>query len=131
MISGKKWMLAFCVYTRITKLFRELILKELHNVCTKGNYESAQMLSCLIDGYKTQKVYPKLWFDQYVKFPYENLLVRIPQGYKEYLTLEYNEYMKYPPVSERCSNHSILYINLRERKSLMEIKSQIKINNGK
>ena len=63
-------------------------------------------------------MFPKEWFDDYVMMPFEDIEVRVPKHYDEYLTYIYSDYMTPPPVEERRGEgpHSKVYVNLDENK---------------
>lgn len=50
-------------------------------------------------------VYPSIWFNKYVDLPFEGHSFRAISSNKEYLTLEYGDYMTPPPASERVPKH--------------------------
>lgn len=79
--------------------------------------------------YSASHIYPwykevlnKEWFDDYLLMPFEGIDVRIPVGYKEYLTHVYGNYMELPPEEKRVSRHYHYYVNLEERKTIEEIR---------
>ena len=57
-------------------------------------------------------LYPREWFDhaEWVKF--EDTIVPIPVGAKEYLTKRYGDYMKMPEEKERRPEHRIIFMDL-------------------
>ena len=48
------------------------------------------------------KVEENIFYGEGAFINYSNFKVRIPEQYDRYLKFWYNEYMKYPPVNERC-----------------------------
>lgn len=61
-------------------------------------------------------MFPKEWFDEYVMMPFEDIQVRLPKHYHEYLTYIFGDYMTPPPEEERVSEgpHGKLYVNFDE-----------------
>ena len=66
------------------------------------------------------------WFEDSIEMPFEDMTVRAPVGYKEYLSCCYGDYMKLPPVSERVPKHDHYYLNLNEGLSIVEVKNRMK-----
>ena len=57
---------------------------------------------CYFHTYPIEKeLFHKSFFSFYKEFPFENIKVRVPGLYKEYLTQLYGDYMKLPPISKR------------------------------
>jgi lipopolysaccharide cholinephosphotransferase len=73
-----------------------------------------------------QCLYPKEWFSDYILMPFEDIQVRVPVGYKEYLTYTYGDYMELPPVEERVSLHLHYYYNTEKGLPLEKVKKLIK-----
>lgn len=46
------------------------------------------------------------WFHKLVEVPFESTTIKIPQGWDEYLTVLFGDYMKLPPESARKPKHS-------------------------
>ena len=67
--------------------------------------------------------YPKHWIENTIKVPFEDFLINIPQDYHNYLTNEYGDYMKLPPIGMRISNHFHYFIDLNQRLTIDEIRS--------
>lgn len=68
----------------------------------------------------------KSWFDEYVIVPFEDMEVKVPKGYHEYLTFMYGDYMTPPPINNRQSEHIMTYLNLSERIDMKEVKKRVK-----
>jgi len=71
-------------------------------------------------------IFQKAWFDDYLLMPFENLSVRVPKGYHDYLTCRFGDYMTLPPEDERVSDHSRYYINLEEGLNIDEVRERLK-----
>ena len=50
-------------------------------------------------------LYEKKWFEDYIYMDFENLKVKVPSGYDEFLKCHYGDYMKLPPKSEQVPHH--------------------------
>lgn len=50
-------------------------------------------------------LYEKSWFDKYCYMDFENLKVKVPIGYDEFLKCHYGDYMKLPPINEQVPHH--------------------------
>lgn len=69
-------------------------------------------------------MFPKDWFEDFIIVPFENLEVRIPAKYDEYLTYMYGDYMTLPPEEQRKGDgpHGKVYVNLEQNIPLSNIK---------
>lgn len=76
--------------------------------------------------YGTREFFLSEWFKDYMLFPFRDLMVRVPDGYKSYLTVMYGDYMTLPPVDKRVSHHSQYYVNLTEALTLEDVKNRLK-----
>lgn len=47
----------------------------------------------------------KKWFDDYIYMDFENLKVKVPIGYDEFLKRQYGDYMKLPPKEKQIPQH--------------------------
>lgn len=73
--------------------------------------------------YKIEKeIFPKEWFAGTIEVQFEDIFIKLPVGYHEYLTKLFGDYMKLPPVDQQKSHHSQYYCNLREHLSIEEIR---------
>lgn len=67
------------------------------------------------------EVFPKEWFDEYIMMPFENISVRMPIGYKQYLEQQFGDYMTPPPVENRVSHHPKHHLDLERRLTIKQI----------
>lgn len=65
------------------------------------------------------------WFKKSIRVPFEDFEISIPEGYHEYLSLCYGDYMTLPPIEKQISHHSHYYLNLKEKLNLDQIKDRI------
>lgn len=76
--------------------------------------------------YKLEReIFPKEWFSSAIEVPFENVKMKIPVGYHEYLTKLFGDYMTPPPVNQQVSHHSHYYCNLKEHISMKEIRHRL------
>lgn len=50
-------------------------------------------------------LYDKKWFESYIYMDFEDISVKVPIGYHEFLKSHYGNYMELPPMSERTAHH--------------------------
>lgn len=62
--------------------------------------------------WREKEITPKEWFGDGVEVEFEDLLVKIPQNYKDYLTRLYGDYMTPPPLEKRIGHHYTEIIDL-------------------
>ena len=70
--------------------------------------------------------YDKNWFEGYSFTDFEGIKVRLPKDYHSYLKQIYGEYMKLPPIEKQVAHHRQVYVNLKEKLTLSEIKERLK-----
>lgn len=72
----------------------------------KGNYslEDSTLVGCLCWDYYLY-VFDKRLFEDSLTVPFENITVKIPVGYDEFLKIAYGDYMTLPPENERKASH--------------------------
>ena len=75
------------------------------------------------------KIFKTEWFEDAVEKPFEDIMIKIPRDYDDYLKLIYDDYMTLPPVEERISNHLRYFIDIHKRWTIEDIR-KLK-NNGK
>lgn len=69
------------------------------------------------------------WFQKQVEMPFEDTTILLPNGYHEYLSQLFGDYMTPPPPKKQLSHHYHYFIDLDHRLTIDEIK-EIK-NHGK
>ena len=69
-----------------------------------------------------KNVIPKKWIEETIVVPFENIEVRIPKYYHEYLTHIYGDYMTPPPDDKKDDRHVFAFIDMERRWSLEDIK---------
>lgn len=73
----------------------------------KVSFEDAIYVSNLEGAWKEKEVVKKAYFGKGIKMQFEDIMVRIPENYDEYLTSLYGDYMTPPPVEKRPSHHNV------------------------
>ena len=68
----------------------------------------------------TNEVFEKRWFVQHINVPFENTSIPVPNGYHEFLTALYGDYMKLPPSWQRV-NHPVYFIDLKHTLTIEDI----------
>lgn len=66
-------------------------------------------------------IFDTSWFDNPIDWEFENIKIKIPAKYKEYLTSLYGDYMQLPPVEKRVGGHAPYYMNLSKKMTLDEV----------
>lgn len=106
----------FClwVYSRIKgwKFWLNKI-EELANIYSDGDSE---YVGCVVAGYGEKETYHRSLYKE-IKAPFEGYSFSIPQGYDEYLTCLYGDYMKIPPADKQVTRHDFTaYLRKEEKK---------------
>ncbi len=108
------------VYNNKKYTFRTLISK-CEEIAKTYQFEDSEYIINFGGGYGRKEITRRDFFDSYVKYPFEGHLLRIPVGYDGYLKGIYGNYMKYPPIDKRGTNHTHFYINLERKCTKSEI----------
>lgn len=53
---------------------------------------------------KMNLIFKKTWFDDYVLLPFETTSIRCPRNWNTYLSCQFGDYMKLPPIEEQASH---------------------------
>lgn len=110
-----KWM---------TSRVRNRIIKE----DIKEQKDTGAFLVSYYGYYWEREYYKAEWFKEYKLVDFESLKVKIPIGYHEYLTQNYHDYMKLPPVEKQVSHHYHYYLNLDKGMTIDEVRKELKEN---
>ena len=104
------------------KPFQKLSLRMIEKIIRRYPLECSQ--NCMFYEprvYGVKNVIPKEWIEETVWVPFENIQVRIPKYYHEYLTHIYGDYMTPPPDDKKDDRHVVTYLDLEKRLSREEI----------
>ncbi len=66
--------------------------------------------SALLEGYKV--AFPYSYFADYDNASFEDITIRVPIRYNDYLTDDFGNYMELPPVEKRNSGHNVFICDL-------------------
>lgn len=64
--------------------------------------------NCLLHNYETN------WFSKYLLIRFENILIRVPFKFEDYLRDEYGDWKTLPPIDKRNSGHEFYILNIEE-----------------
>lgn len=56
--------------------------------------------------------YDSKWFKKTIVVPFEDIMIKVPEGYDDYLKQDFGDYMKLPPENERTSGHDAYIYDL-------------------
>lgn len=108
------------IKSKNNSIFSEVIKRFMRCVCKKiGNAYFINKLSNLSNLYTLDEseyvslmtwdpdlpLFKKEWFKDYLYADFEDIRVKIPVGYDEFLKLQYGNYMELPPVEQRIPSH--------------------------
>lgn len=112
-------------YSDIEKRLQKFI--EIEKSLTEDEGEWLVDYCCSTDSTIYNHIYPIEWFSDSLKFQFNDVEIKVPKGYHQFLTKIYGDYMTPPPENERMLCHDELryYINLKERLSLEEVKRRV------
>ena len=90
------------------KLIRKMYIKE---ITRYSEYNTKQVVTYGGCGYNKEKIDKSLLSTQ-IEIKFENSEFSCPEGYNEYLTKLYGDYMTLPPEDKRVSHHGIIKLDL-------------------
>lgn len=85
----------------VPQRFHEVIRMNAYKQLTKPMRRDTEFICTIQDFGSIGKKYRKKAFEKVTWVPFEDMLCPIPEGYHEYLTESYGDYMKLPPEEER------------------------------
>lgn len=115
--------LAIALVSIFRSFFQKVSLNTVDKKLRKYPYEESEYCMFYVDVYGMRNAIPKKWVEETIFVPFENIQVRIPKYYDEYLTHIYGDYMTPPPVEKRYDRHDYLFVDLDRRLTVEEIKS--------
>ena len=68
----------------------------------------------------TNEVFEKNWFEKAISVPFEDTSIYVPNGYHEFLSALYGNYMQLPPEEKRVG-HAAYFIDLKHTLTIEEI----------
>lgn len=113
------------IYNNIYKPFKKIVYSHFLKIEQKlQEVKGTDYIRYTVSNYPiTRLIHPKSWIEDTIEVPFENLYIKIPREYDKYLTNEFGNYMKLPPLEKRISDHVYYFIDLTRRMTINEIKS--------
>lgn len=105
------WILTRPVNIIILKLFGYKFWSDLwKKEVSKYDFETSLYTGYVWSRIRTERIFPKKWFESTVLLPFENTYIRCPVQWDNYLKRSFGDYMCLPPESERQihSNNAIV-----------------------
>lgn len=99
--------------------FKQKYIKEISTCINKIRKIKGKTLRCYSTAL-TNEVFEKQWFEKPVSVPFEDTTIFVPNGYHEFLSKLYGDYMQIPPEDKRAS-HDEFYIDLENTKTIDDI----------
>lgn len=124
--AGKLRSFLMSVFTSpFRKPLQEISVKKVERIVRKYSYEDSEFCTFYYDVYGMKHVIPKKWVEETIFVPFEDVQVRIPKYYHEYLTHLYGDYMTPPPIEKRDDRHVFAFLDMDKRYTLDEIKKEL------
>ena len=99
--------------------FKNKYLKEVENCIDEIRTVKGRTYRCYSTAL-TNEVFEKSWFEKPICVPFEDTTIFVPNGYHEFLSTLYGDYMKLPPIEKRVS-HPVFFIDLKHTLTIEEI----------
>lgn len=113
----------------LTSLFRKTLqkmsIRMIEKTIRKYSYDESEYCTFYASVYDMRQVIPKKWMEETLWVPFEDVQIRIPKYYHEYLTHFYGDYMTPPPMEQRDDRHSFAFIDMEKRWSLEDILKEL------
>ena len=107
----KKVVVAIALHTDVERLFNtHRILIRLDRYLAKFPLDEYPCIGNPMGGGWFKEVYPKEWYDEVVRLPFEDVEVNCPKEYKRILTQMYGDYMTPPPENARNKHGTTLVV---------------------
>lgn len=90
-------------------------LNKLIVLAEKFEVSTSEYVGCLVAGYGERETYHKSIYDEQLIVPFEEYKFAIPQGYDEYLSCLYGNYMELPPEDKRVTRHDFVAYKKEKR----------------
>lgn len=115
----------------LTSLFRNSLKKismmEIQKIMLKYSFEDSDYCVFYDTTYYLRNIIQKKWIEETIFVPFENIQVRIPKYYHEYLTHIYGDYMTPPPLNKRDDRHEFPFFDMEKRWDLEDIHKELSI----
>ena len=113
------WLKCLFLYKPLKKFFCVLFWKyeeKLKN--SRGDF----LLNYYTPYTVEKEVFKSEWFDSQIRVPFEDAEISLMNGYEEYLSQMFGDYMTPPPIEKQVTHHSCFYIDLNKKLPIDEIK---------
>lgn len=90
------------------------ILKKLDKCCSKISFDDSKYGGNLVGNWWDKEIMPKELFGEPAEYIFENLRLKGPAEFDEYLSHVYGDWRKLPPKEKQISHHEFLVCNLNE-----------------
>lgn len=95
-------LLPFCLLN-INNWSKKVYEKSMKKISVK---ESKYVANMQCGDYRIKNnIYPTYLLDEYIDWPFEDLVAKVPKNYDEFLKLSYGDYMKLPPIEKQIGHH--------------------------
>lgn len=110
--TAEKIFLAMMEKLPMEKIFNPYTEKcKIDKIMRKHKVEDSENIGCLMGAYRTNQIVPKRYFGSGKMYKFENMTLRGPELYNEYLTQMYGDYMKLPPKESQKVHFKIVEIH--------------------
>ena len=113
----------------LTSLFRKplqkISVKIIEKTIRKYPFEGSKYCLFYYDVYGLKHVVERKWIEETILVPFEDIEVRIPKCYQEYLSHIYGDYMTPPPVDKRDDRHVFAFLDMEKRWTLDDIRKEL------
>ena len=99
---------AFLFLARIAQFFTDYrsLVKKIDDLSRTYEYESSEFVAVCVMGEGISERTHSKYFVNLEKIEFEGLKMKVPVGRHEWLINVFGDYMQWPPVADRVSNHS-------------------------
>lgn len=118
LLSSKRRRLSTCSLGRriayaLPKLLMSLVserwmMRNINKMMQQYDYTDAEHVAVICGNYYKNENLPKSCFSKIVKGTFEGIEVPIPNGYDQYLSQLYGDYMKLPPIEKQITHHHFI-----------------------
>lgn len=100
---------------------------KIQKIIRKYSFEDSDYCLFYDTTYGLRNIIQKKWIEETVFVPFENIQVRVPKYYHEYLTHIYGDYMTPPPLNKRDNRHVFPFFDMEKRWTLEDIHKELSI----
>ena len=108
---------------------RRRLIAQMDEISHRYDYDKARNVQVYTGSYGYKEVFPKEWLGEGKMFPFEDVIVPLPQEYDKYLRHFFGDYMQLPPVEQRIEKHNRAYVNLDRKETRKEALGKLGIRN--